>query len=136
MMPRSESFAGGRKPGTAQQSGFVGSILKFWRVRIHMFQDDFEDVVDPRVQTSYAADYVGLLLLLTAYMLVSPIFSEYRLALIQNRRQCRSFVQPFHRMFSLDDIAIQFPHALVERVPPGTLEHTYLDKFPCVAHNS
>lgn len=85
-MPRSESFAEGRNPGTAQQSGFVGSFLRFWQVRIHMFQDDVEDMADPRLQTSYAADYVGLILLLTAYMLVGPTFPEYRLALIQNRR--------------------------------------------------
>lgn len=26
-------------------------------------------------------------------------------------------VEPFHRMFTLDNIAIQFPHAEVERVP-------------------
>ena len=29
-------------------------------------------------------------------------------------------VEPFHRMFSLDNIAIQFPHAEVERVSVGT----------------
>ena len=26
-------------------------------------------------------------------------------------------LEPFHRMFSLDNLAIQFPHAEVERVP-------------------
>ena len=26
-------------------------------------------------------------------------------------------VEPFHRMFSLDNISIQYPHAEVERVP-------------------
>ena len=30
------------------------------------------------------------------------------------------FVNPFHRLFSLDDLAIQYPHAEHERVPPGT----------------
>ncbi|KAI4284683.1 MAG: hypothetical protein L6R35_004835, partial [Caloplaca aegaea] len=44
-------------------------------------------------QRSYAGDYVGFALLLTGFIL------------------------PFHRMFSLSDIAIQFPHAEVERVP-------------------
>lgn len=29
-------------------------------------------------------------------------------------------VEPFHRMFTLDNIAIQFPHAEVERVPVST----------------
>lgn len=32
-------------------------------------------------------------------------------------------VEPFHRMFSLDNIAIQFPHAEVERVPVSTDSH-------------
>lgn len=27
------------------------------------------------------------------------------------------FVEPFHRMFSLDNLSIQYPHATVERVP-------------------
>jgi diacylglycerol diphosphate phosphatase / phosphatidate phosphatase len=28
------------------------------------------------------------------------------------------FAEPFHRMFSLDDLSKSYPHALVERVPP------------------
>ncbi|KAL8674565.1 MAG: hypothetical protein Q9168_001008 [Polycauliona sp. 1 TL-2023] len=31
-----------------------------------------------------------------------------------------SIAEPFHRMFSLDNIAIQFPHAKIERVPVST----------------
>lgn len=31
--------------------------------------------------------------------------------------QIALIAEPFHRMFSLDNIAIQFPHADVERVP-------------------
>lgn len=27
------------------------------------------------------------------------------------------FVNPFHRMFVIDDINLKYPHALVERVP-------------------
>jgi diacylglycerol diphosphate phosphatase/phosphatidate phosphatase len=30
------------------------------------------------------------------------------------------FAEPFHRMFSLDNLAIQFPHAEIERVPVST----------------
>ena len=26
-------------------------------------------------------------------------------------------IEPFHRMFSLDNLVIQFPHAEIERVP-------------------
>lgn len=28
--------------------------------------------------------------------------------------------EPFHRMFALDNLAIQFPYATVERVPTST----------------
>lgn len=34
--------------------------------------------------------------------------------------QIQVLVEPFHRMFSLDNIAIQYPHAAVERVPVST----------------
>ena len=33
--------------------------------------------------------------------------------------QTQFFVEPFHRMFSLDSVAIQYPHAEKERVPVG-----------------
>ncbi|KAL1306049.1 hypothetical protein AAFC00_004175 [Neodothiora populina] len=49
----------------------------------------------------YAADYAGLAALVTTYV-VSQIFL---------------FDQPFHRMFSLDDRRIQYPHADIEHVP-------------------
>jgi len=42
MMPRPESFAGGRKPA-AQQSGFVGSFIRFWQVRTSTSQPNFGD---------------------------------------------------------------------------------------------
>jgi len=61
--------------------GFIASFRRFW-------------------QRSYASDYVGLIILLTAYMLI------------------QFFMEPFHRMFSLDNLAIQYPHAVVERVSP------------------
>ncbi|KAM7220434.1 diacylglycerol pyrophosphate phosphatase 1 [Rhypophila decipiens] len=48
---------------------------------------------------SYAADYIGFAVLLTGYLLI------------------QFFVEPFHRMFSLNDLRISFPHAEVERVP-------------------
>ncbi|KAF2494630.1 acid phosphatase/Vanadium-dependent haloperoxidase [Lophium mytilinum] len=63
-----------------QSPGFVGSFARFW-------------------QRSYASDYVGLAVLLTAYILL------------------QFFAEPFHRMFSLDNLAIQYPHAEQERVP-------------------
>ncbi|KAK3315792.1 phosphatidic acid phosphatase type 2/haloperoxidase [Apodospora peruviana] len=48
---------------------------------------------------SYAADYIGFALLFTGYMVL------------------QFFVEPFHRMFSLNDLRISFPHVEVERVP-------------------
>ncbi|KAK3175289.1 hypothetical protein OEA41_002536 [Lepraria neglecta] len=51
------------------------------------------------MQRSYAADYAGFALLLVVYTLIQLV------------------VEPFHRMFSLDNISIQYPHAEVERVP-------------------
>ncbi|PGH15034.1 hypothetical protein AJ79_02716 [Helicocarpus griseus UAMH5409] len=49
-------------------------------------------------QRSYAADYVSLTVLVVGWVLI------------------QLFVRPFYRMFSLDNVAIQFPFAQVERV--------------------
>ncbi|KAF2136335.1 uncharacterized protein K452DRAFT_280106 [Aplosporella prunicola CBS 121167] len=54
-------------------------------------------------QRSYASDYVGLAMLVVPYILIQLL------------------VEPFHRMFSLDNLAIQFPHAEIERVSVGWL---------------
>ncbi|KAL2354793.1 PAP2 domain protein [Cryomyces antarcticus] len=54
-------------------------------------------------QHSYASDYLGLAILTLALL------------------SLESFIEPFHRMFSLDILAIQFPHAEIERVPPAWL---------------
>lgn len=35
-------------------------------------------------------------------------------------QQIITIVEPFHRMFSLDNINLQYPHTLVERVPVST----------------
>ncbi|MCJ1309804.1 hypothetical protein MMC25_003465 [Agyrium rufum] len=50
-------------------------------------------------QRTYAAEYLGFALLLVAYYLT------------------KVFITPFHRMFSLDNLSIQYPHAETERVP-------------------
>ncbi|CAL8578931.1 hypothetical protein XPA_004696 [Xanthoria parietina] len=47
---------------------------------------------------SYAADYTGFVVLWVGYVFILMI------------------AEPFHRMFSLDNIAIQYPHAEIERV--------------------
>ncbi|KAI5859256.1 acid phosphatase/Vanadium-dependent haloperoxidase [Durotheca rogersii] len=48
---------------------------------------------------SYAPDYIGFVSLLTAYLLIQLL------------------VEPFHRMFFINNLNIGFPHAEVERVP-------------------
>ncbi|KAI1074244.1 acid phosphatase/Vanadium-dependent haloperoxidase [Whalleya microplaca] len=48
---------------------------------------------------SYAPDYLGFAGLLTAYILI------------------QFFVEPFHRMFYINNLNIAFPHAIHERVP-------------------
>ncbi|KAK4549560.1 hypothetical protein LTR36_006557 [Oleoguttula mirabilis] len=52
---------------------------------------------------SYAGDYVGLVLLLAAYLVIQFLG------------------EPFHRLFRLDDPRISFPHAEVEGVPVSLL---------------
>ncbi|KAJ4303167.1 hypothetical protein N0V90_002060 [Kalmusia sp. IMI 367209] len=49
-------------------------------------------------QRSYASDYVGLAILIAGWIVIQLLG------------------EPFHRMFSLDNLSIQYPHADVERV--------------------
>ncbi|KAG6360996.1 hypothetical protein INS49_009215 [Diaporthe citri] len=51
------------------------------------------------IKRSYAPDYVGFVILVAAYALIVLL------------------VEPFHRLFYINDLAICFPHAEVERVP-------------------
>ncbi|WEW58679.1 hypothetical protein PRK78_004147 [Emydomyces testavorans] len=50
---------------------------------------------------SYAADYICLTVIVAGWCMI------------------QIFVEPFHRMFSLDNSSIQFPFAFIERVPVG-----------------
>ena len=47
--------------------------------------------------------------------------------------QIQIFATPFHRMFSLDNKSIQYPFAVVERVPVGEMLHPAPSPstFPC-----
>ncbi|KAK6821837.1 hypothetical protein PG990_008692 [Apiospora arundinis] len=63
---------------------------------------------------SYAPDYIGFAALLTAYILIVLL------------------VEPFHRLFSISDLAIAFPHAEVERVPVA-MNVVYAAFIPLVA---
>lgn len=91
-MPRP---AGKRTAG--QDESFIGSVSRFWN-------------------RSYVADYVGFALLLLAYSLVGSAMTRNRVSRL-TLAQIQVLVEPFHRMFSLDNISIQYPHAAVERVP-------------------
>jgi len=84
-MPGSESHGPARKPRNAlPEHSFIAALSRFW-------------------EQSYASDYVGLILLVLAF-----IFVQF-------------FMEPFHRMFYLSDPRIQFPHAEIERVPVSWL---------------
>ncbi|KAK3343110.1 phosphatidic acid phosphatase type 2/haloperoxidase [Neurospora tetraspora] len=52
---------------------------------------------------SYTSDWVAFSLLLVGYIFIA------------------AFVEPFHRLFTINDIRISFPHAEVERVPVSHL---------------
>lgn len=80
-------------------------------------------LIERSIQRSYAADYIGLSMLLMAYLLVRLLSLES----INNVEvtsddilQVATIAEPFHRMFSLDDRALQYPHAEAERVPVST----------------
>ncbi|KAF4631138.1 hypothetical protein G7Y89_g6994 [Cudoniella acicularis] len=75
---------GSRSPaqGLAGQTGWIGSVARFW-------------------EKTYAPDYVGLVLLATAYLVIEFI------------------MEPFHRLFFISNINLQYPHAEVERVTPA-----------------
>lgn len=84
--------------GLAAKRGFVGSVARFW-------------------QKTYAPDYVGLTILVVAYILVLIAFSIIVQSWLTSSSQLENFAVPFHRMFRLDDPNLQYPHAEVERVP-------------------
>jgi hypothetical protein len=69
---------------------------------------------------------VGFALLMTGYFLVILPSDTGYLSQILTGFQIQFLVNPFHRMFSLDDLRISFPHAEVERVP--------LCKEKCLPH--
>ncbi|KAK5124985.1 hypothetical protein LTR85_001175 [Meristemomyces frigidus] len=79
---------------TSDSGGLYEAIQRFWR-------------------KSYAGDYLGLIVLLAAYLLVQFLN------------------EPWHRMFRLDDPRIGFPHAEVERVPVSLL-FVYAAAIPLV----
>ena len=75
-----------RKAKLSDPSSFASIAHRFWQ------------------RSYYAGDYLGLVLLLAAYLLIQFLG------------------EPFHRLFRLDDPRLQFPHAEVERVSVCTCD--------------
>ena len=78
------------KAGSGSNSNIGGNVTGLWETLQRFWHK------------SYAGDYLGVILLLAAYLAL----------------QFKG--EPFHRMFRLDDPRIQHPHADVERVSVRT----------------
>lgn len=84
----------GRQP-PPNDSGLYESLRRFWH-------------------KSYAGDYLGLILLLVAYILL------------------KFFNEPWKRLFRLDDPRIAFPHAEIERVAVCTSIPLHICRHTCI----
>lgn len=98
-MPGSDSHLSSRKPRALQEYGLAASLNRFWAVSHLRYPRTAKEHGLTTSQQSYASDYLGLGLLLAAYLVIQFL------------------ADPFHRMFYLSDPRIQFPHADIERVP-------------------
>lgn len=98
------------KQTAGQDEGFIAPVSRFY-------------------SRSYAPDYAGFALLLIAYGLVR-LTMHYREIKKLILAQIQAFVEPFHRMFTLDNVSLQYPHAAVERVPVSTQPSTF--SLPCI----
>lgn len=95
-------------PVIATKPGCLGAVARFW-------------------YRSYAADYISLAVLAAGWVMVKFTITAFpRICFNRFVVQIQLFVEPFHRMFSLDTTSIQFPFATVERVPVGT-HHSAVD---------
>ena len=93
-MPAAEDVRNGRKARlqSTNAGGFWEAAQRFWA-------------------KSYAGDYLGLAVLLAAYL-----FIKY-------------FGEPFHQMFTLNDTRIAHPHAEVQRVENCAFFHTLTSRL-------
>lgn len=89
-----------RSNDVLQSPGFIGAAARFWQVCEHTINLQLlrDDILIRFFQRSYASDYVGIAMLITGWIVI------------------QFFGDPFHRMFSLDNLNIQYPHAEIERV--------------------
>jgi diacylglycerol diphosphate phosphatase / phosphatidate phosphatase len=88
--------------GLVATRGTFGAVARFW-------------------QRTFAPDYVGLVVLIISYSMVClsicSMSSHSQQLQLTYITQIVTFVEPFHRMFTLNNIDLQYPHAEVERVP-------------------
>lgn len=130
----------------------MSSLARFYAVCPHFLfkrdaSRDWHSLANSNLhpQRSYAPDYVGFVILVAAYALVS-VTRIAKLSLLLVTKTLRSpqeltdkppvpqialLVEPFHRLFYINDLAISFPHAEVERVPVA-LNVVYAAAVPLV----
>ena len=111
--------------------GIIASFGRFWQVRSGQFSVERELQALTIIKRSYASDYVAIALLITVYMLVCSLHVIARR--LTDLAQIQFFVEPFHRMFFLDNLSIQYPHAEVERVSVCTYNAAFLSLI-CIAY--
>jgi diacylglycerol diphosphate phosphatase/phosphatidate phosphatase len=111
--------------------GFIGAAARFWQVRTAREYSCPWPGANMRTQRSYASDYVGLAILIAGYILVSTWKPLEELKLTR-KVQIQFLAEPFHRMFFLDNLAIGYPHAEVERV--SVCAFTAADFLACNAN--
>lgn len=95
-MPRNGSAAG------SAQTGVGGALSRFSR-------------------RSHAVDYIALGCLVAGWALVCDSYLNqcFQWLTDYSNVQIQLFVHPFHRMIILDNMSIQFPFAVTERVSVG-----------------
>ena len=123
-MPRTSSSSSGNRDDAPGKPGLMGSLSRFWHasqtqalpfhvknVLIALFAAAFICRRLYRLRTAPGGLYVCLSTLLEP--LAETACTDWHIQIL-------TIAEPFHRMFSLDNIAIQFPHAAIERVPVST----------------
>lgn len=129
-MPQTGFYSSRNKNEATESGGLIGSLSRFWHVRqiptLHLI------VILVSINLSIAAVLCRRLhglrtafggLYVCRYSMVKP---RTWTACADWDIQILTIAEPFHRMFSLDNIAIQFPHAAVERVPVSTNAPSFL----------
>lgn len=106
-----------RRNNLLQSQGFVGAAARFWQASTVLSEPACCEV--PKTDHDSSAPMPPTMSALRSLLRRGSLYAENRgplwKALLTS--QIQFFAEPFHRMFSLDNLAIQYPHAEVERVP-------------------